>query len=76
MTDRSGFWIALFVLLASGLVLAAPVFGRIGHAAVADAAMALAAACGLGAFLLAGIATLGAARSKARAPREPEDRRW
>jgi len=76
MTDRSEPWIAALVLFTSGLVLAAPVLGRIGHAAVADAAMALAAACGLGAFLLAGIATLRAARSGPRAGREPEDRSW
>ena len=76
MADRSGFWIALLALFASGLVLAAPVLGRIGHAAVADVAMALAAACGLGAFLLAGRATLRAARSGPRPAREPEDRRW
>jgi hypothetical protein len=75
MTDRNEFWIALLALSTSGLVLAAPALGRIGHAGMADVAMALAAACGLGSFLLAGVATLRAARSKARAPREPEHRR-
>lgn len=76
MADRSESWIAALVLFASGLVLAAPVLGRIGQAAVADLAMALAAACGLGAFLLAGRATLRAVRSGPRAARETEDRRW
>ncbi len=74
MSERSEPWVALLALAASGLVLAAPVLGRIGHAAVADAAMALAAACGLAAFLLAGFATLRAARSGPQAEREPEDR--
>src|SRR4030095_10159594 len=83
MADRSEFWIASLALFASGLVLAAPVLGRFGHSAVADAAIALAAACGLGAFLLAGRATLRGARASRRPPpagpraaREPEDRRW
>jgi hypothetical protein len=75
MADRSELWIALLVLTTSGLVLAAPALGRIGYAGMADAAMALAAACGLGTFLLAGVATLRAARSRPRAQPEPEDRR-
>jgi hypothetical protein len=48
MADRSEPWIAALVLFTSGLVLAAPVLGRIGLAAAADVAMALAAACGFG----------------------------
>jgi hypothetical protein len=74
MADRSELWIALLVLTTSGLVLAAPALGRIGHAGMANAAMALAAACGLGAFVRAGAATLRAARSGSRAESGPEDR--
>jgi 4-amino-4-deoxy-L-arabinose transferase-like glycosyltransferase len=75
MADRSETWIAALALSAAGLVLCAPVLGRIGHAGAADAAMALAAACGLGSFLLAGRATLRAARSGSGAAREREDAR-
>jgi hypothetical protein len=74
VADRSEPWIAALVLATSGLVLAAPVLGRIGYAGMADAAMALAAACGLASFLLVGVATLRAARSRPRAERETEDR--
>jgi hypothetical protein len=76
VTDRSEPWIAALVLFTSGLVLAAPVLGRIGYAGIADAAMALAAACGLASFLFVGVATLRAARSGPRTEREREDRRW
>jgi hypothetical protein len=75
VTDRSEVSIAVLVLSAAGLVLAAPVLGRIGQAAAADAAMAIAAACGLGSFLLAVRATLRAARSPSRPMRELEDPR-
>jgi 4-amino-4-deoxy-L-arabinose transferase-like glycosyltransferase len=73
MADRSESWIAALALVAAGLVLVAPVLGRTGHAGAADAAMALAAACGLASFLLAGAATLRAARTKARSGRSAED---
>jgi hypothetical protein len=69
---RSDLWIAVLALAASALVLTAPVLGRIGHAAAADAAMAVAAACGLGSFVLAGHATLRAARSN-RSGRESQE---
>ena len=75
MPDRGEAWIAALALSASGFVLLAPLLGRIGHAGAADAAMALAAACGLGSFLLAGRATLRAARSPSRGAREAEDDR-
>lgn len=74
MTDRSDSWIAALALSAAGLVLAAPVLGRIGYEGAADAAMVLAAASGLGSFLIAGRATLRAARS-GRSAREQEDPR-
>jgi len=75
MPDRCESWIAALVLSASGLVLLAPVLGRVGHAGAADAAMGVAAACGLASFLLAGFATLRAARSRSRAERVLEDER-
>ena len=71
MPDRGEAWLAALVLAATGFVLLAPLLGRIGHASAADAAMGLAAACGLGSFLLAGRATLRAARSPSRST--PED---
>ena len=64
MADRSDAWIVALVLLAAALVLSAPVLGRIGYETAAGAAMALSALCGLGSFLLAGHATLRAARSR------------
>jgi hypothetical protein len=54
--------LAILVLSAAACVLAAPVLGRLGHAAAADVAMAAAAACGLASFALAGLATFRAAR--------------
>ena len=73
--DRSESWVAALALSAAGFVLGAPVLGRIGHAAAADVAMAVAAACGLGSFVIAGRATLRAARSQPPTAREPEDAR-
>jgi hypothetical protein len=72
MVDRSESWIAALVLSAAGLVLCAPVLGRLGHSTAADAAMALAAVCGLGSFLLASYVTLRAARSGSRSARDEE----
>lgn len=76
MDTRGEPWIAVLVLFTSGLVLAAPVLGRMGHATIADGVMAVAAACGLASFVLVGAATLRAARPRPRAEREPEDRAW
>jgi hypothetical protein len=75
MRDRSEVWIAALALSACGFALIAPVVGRIGHVTGADAAMAMAAASGLASFLLAGSATLRAARCRRQAPREREDGR-
>lgn len=50
------------VLAAAGSVLVAPVIGRLGAPALADAAMWLAAGCGVGAFAVAGASTFRAAR--------------
>lgn len=61
----------LLVLTAAGFVLAAPVIGRLGAPALADAAMVVAASCGVAAFVLAGLSTLRAARRDAtRGPSE------
>jgi hypothetical protein len=68
---RSDALLAALVLLAAALVLAAPVAGRAGHPRAADAAMALAAVCGLGAFVWTALVTLRAAR-RGR-PRPPEE---
>lgn len=51
-------------LAAAGLVLAAPVLGRTGHPLAADVAMLAAAGCGVASFVLAGVATLRAARRR------------
>jgi hypothetical protein len=67
---RSDALLAALVLLAAALVLAAPVAGRAGHPGLADAAMALAAACGLGTFAWTAWITLRAARG---GPRRSED---
>lgn len=56
-------------LAAAGLVLAAPVLGRAGHPEAADLAMLAAAACGVASFVLAGVATVRAARRRADGPR-------
>ena len=72
MHDRSESWIAALVLAAMGLVLFAPVIGSTGHAGAADVVMVLAAACGLGAFVIAARSTLRAARSLPRASREED----
>lgn len=62
MADRSETAIVLLVLAAAGAVLAAPVLGRLGAPALADAAMWLAAACGASAFAVAARSTVRAAR--------------
>lgn len=74
MATRSDALLAALVLLAAALVLAAPVAGRAGHPQLADAAMALAAACGLGTFAWTAWVTLRAAR-RGGARRSEEDPR-
>jgi hypothetical protein len=73
VTERSDAPIAALALSASGLVIAAPVFGRTGHAHAAAVAVALAAGCGFGSFLLAGFATLRAARARSHPGCDAED---
>jgi len=73
VADRGDAWIASLALSASGLVIAAPVLGRTGYGGAAGVAVALAAACGLGSFVLAGLATVRAARARSRAGRETQE---
>jgi hypothetical protein len=65
--------LAACALAAAALVLAAPVLGRAGHPVAADLAMAAAAACGVASFVLAGLATLRAARGRSGGHRGPGD---
>lgn len=62
MAGRGDTAIAALAMAAAGLVIAAPVLGRLGLPGPADAAMAGAALCGLGAFARAALDTLRAAR--------------
>jgi hypothetical protein len=62
VSDRSELAIVVLVLVAAALVLAAPVLGRAGVPRLADAAMLLAAGCGLAAFATAAGATVRATR--------------
>jgi hypothetical protein len=71
--DRAEVWIAALALSASAFAMAAPVLGRSGYAGAAEVVVALAAACGIGSFLLAGIATLRAARARSHPARRAED---
>jgi hypothetical protein len=73
VADRGDARIAALALLASGLVIAAPVLGRTGHGGAAELTVALAAACGLGSFLLAGLATLRAAHARSRSARATQE---
>ena len=45
-------------------MLVAPVLGRAGHLVAADLTMAAAAGCGVASFVLAGFATVRAARRR------------
>lgn len=65
----------VLVLGAVGLVLIAPVLGRAGAATAADGAMLAAALCGVLAFVLAGAATLRAARRAGSRPPDTRDGR-
>ena len=73
MTDRDDVRIVVLALLASGLVMIAPVLGRIGYVDAAAIAVAFAAACGLGSFLLAGLATVRAMRARPGSARVEKD---
>lgn len=64
MADRTETAIAVLVMAAAGLVIGAPILGRLGLSHLADLAMASAALCGLGAFAVAGLHTFQAARRR------------
>jgi hypothetical protein len=56
--------LAACALAAAALALVAPVLGRAGHLVAADLTMAAAAGCGVASFVLAGLATVRAARRR------------
>jgi len=62
MSDRSELAIVCLVLVAGALVLGAPLLGRAGAATAADGMMAVAAAAGFAAFLVASWETVHAVR--------------
>jgi hypothetical protein len=62
VSDRAETTIAVLAMAAAGLVIAAPMLGRLGLPHLADLAMASAALCGLAAFAAAGLHTFHAAR--------------
>jgi hypothetical protein len=73
VANRGELVIVGLVLSAAALVLVAPLLGRSGAAGAADATMAIAAAAGAGAFVIAARETLRAARrAKARAQNRGE----
>lgn len=57
-------WLMALALAAAALVLVAPVLGRSGHPMAATLAMVAAAGCGVLSFILAGVATVRAARRR------------
>jgi hypothetical protein len=65
VTGRGDATIVVLVLAAVGFVLAAPVLGRLGAPRLAEAAMWVAAGCGVAAFGAAGVATFRASRRTA-----------
>ncbi len=69
MTDRLESAIVCLVLAAAGGVLVAPVIGRYGAPILANLAVGLAAAAGIGAFLTTAYDTLRATRKAAKRPR-------
>jgi TRAP-type C4-dicarboxylate transport system permease small subunit len=59
-------WLVALVMAAAAFAIAAPVLGRAGWSAAANASMFLAAAAGVASFALAAIHTLRAARRRPR----------
>ena len=72
MGDRLEFAIVSLVLVAAGLVLAAPLLGRYGAPVAADVAVGGATAAGVGAFFAAAYNTLRAARNPRQGSREED----
>jgi hypothetical protein len=63
-TDRTEAAVAVLVMAAAGLILLAPLLGRVGAPVWADVAMALASGAGVGAFVLVAVYTFRAARRR------------
>jgi hypothetical protein len=64
-SDRTEIAIVALVMTAAGLILLAPLLGRVGAPSWADAAMALASGAGLGPFVLVAVHTCRAATRRA-----------
>ena len=62
--DRSDVAIVILVMTAAGLILLAPLLGRVGMPGWADVVMALASGAGVGAFVLVAVLTVRAARRR------------
>jgi hypothetical protein len=62
--DRTEVVIVALVMTAAGLILLAPLLGRVGVPGWADVVMALASGAGVGAFVLVAVVTGRAARRR------------
>jgi hypothetical protein len=62
--DRSEIAIVALIMAAAGLILLAPLLGRVGAPGWADAAMALASMAGFAAFVVVAVQTFRAARRR------------
>jgi hypothetical protein len=62
--ERTEIVIVALVMAATGLILLAPLLGRVGAPGWADVAMALASGAGMGAFVLVAVMTVRAARRR------------
>ena len=62
--ERTEIVIVALVMAATGLILLAPLLGRVGAAGWADVVMALASGAGVGAFVLMAVVTVRAARRR------------
>ena len=70
--DRTEVVIAALVMAAAGLILLAPLLGRVGLPGWADVVMALASGAGVGAFVLVAVVTCRAARHGGEGRKEGE----
>jgi hypothetical protein len=62
--DRTEVVIVALVMAAAGLILLAPLLGRVGVPGWADVVMALASGAGVGVFVLVAVVTVRAARRR------------
>jgi hypothetical protein len=70
--DRTEVVIVTLVMAAAGLILLAPLLGRIGAPGWANIVMALASGAGVGAFVLVAVVTCRAARRRGDGGKEGE----